>query len=139
VFEIPSLKKLRLDHNFLIKIDGKKFSKNLANLVFLDLSDNLIEEAPDELSTLKELDILNLSNNKLKTLPVSYFTFFQSEEIIWGTTNRGGSKIFNHDSVNLKEKKKTKLIHKGQKPKYAIFFSYNRCYAIREVFEEKKN
>lgn len=62
--ELTTLKKLNLGSN-AFDDDLPTELGNLAELGFLDVSDNLIESVPGELFTLKNLQVLNLSNNNI--------------------------------------------------------------------------
>ncbi|KAF2075746.1 hypothetical protein CYY_002928 [Polysphondylium violaceum] len=65
---IGDLKELYLDHNCINNVPANVF-RELKNLSILDLSNNQLSSIPIEVSELKELKVLNLSHNNLTNLP----------------------------------------------------------------------
>ena len=66
-----SLKELRVNGINLKKFDSRMLK--LSRLVKLDLSDNNIAIWPESFNSLKDLQELHLSNNKLTSIPLSFF------------------------------------------------------------------
>ena len=66
-----SLKELRVNGINLKKFDSRMLK--LYRLVKLDLSDNNIAIWPESFNSLKDLQELHLSNNKLTSVPLSFF------------------------------------------------------------------
>lgn len=68
-----SIVKINLSHNKIESLSLSFGFEMLIKLNELDLSFNNIEEIPDEISYLKNLQVLKLNNNKIKTLPPNLF------------------------------------------------------------------
>jgi len=65
---IGDLKELYLDHNCINNVPANVF-RELKNLTILDLSNNQLSSIPSEVSELKELKVFNVSHNNLTNLP----------------------------------------------------------------------
>ncbi len=72
VFNCPNLKKLDLSFNKEIQSIPSDICK-LQNLVEINLSSNKITSIPDEIGNMKKLEIFLIKGNKLKEIPVSLY------------------------------------------------------------------
>ncbi|XP_011498579.1 PREDICTED: leucine-rich repeat-containing protein 40-like [Ceratosolen solmsi marchali] len=70
-WEYETLKSLDLSSNSLAKLSEDV--KYLADIINLDIHDNLLETIPNEIGCLVKLRKLNLSTNKLRILPSKFF------------------------------------------------------------------
>jgi len=75
IFIFLNLRILKLNYNNIKGIEGAKIAK-LTRLEIVDLSNNNITELPNELALLPCLEKLDVSCNKLSTIPSSFYRLF---------------------------------------------------------------
>ncbi|XP_033226281.1 leucine-rich repeat-containing protein 40-like isoform X2 [Belonocnema kinseyi] len=78
-WEQEPLKSLDLSSNCLIALSAQ--IKNILDLNFLDLHDNLLESLPPEMSDLNNLKTLNISFNKLENLPLEFYKLMELRQL----------------------------------------------------------
>jgi Leucine-rich repeat (LRR) protein len=100
IAQLPSLKELRLSENALtgelsVSILGLK------QVEILDLSGNKLASLPQEIGSLRHLRILNVSKNQLKSLPMTSLCQVPLQSLLASKNNMSGT-FFTQDTVMSK-------------------------------------
>ncbi len=81
VAKLKSLEILHLKHNSIVSVDTGLLKANMAFLKQLDLSYNKLSSVALEVFMLPNLEMLNLSNNKIGMLPIVPTSYFRTTPI----------------------------------------------------------
>lgn len=84
------------------------FCLSMANLKWIDLSDNAIKHVPAGMGTLHKLLFLDLSNNAITHVPTELNTLYQA-----GQLNLKGNPLVSFPDLDIRNEAKQKIIQQG--------------------------